>query len=74
MSQFDDATQVADDGSTAIHDGWDIGGNANGGYLMALAAAGLRWGEMPTLWDVDQPADVDRAAALDLLRCRAPGH
>ena len=40
----------------------------------ALAAAGLRWGEMPTLWDVDEPADVDRAAALDLLRCRAPGH
>jgi acyl-CoA thioesterase len=42
MSQFDDATQVGDDGVGAIHDGWDIGGNANGGYLMALAARGLR--------------------------------
>jgi len=42
MSDFDDATQVAADGSTAIRDGWDINGNANGGYLMALAARGLR--------------------------------
>lgn len=42
MGEFDDATQVADDGSTEIRDGWDIGGNANGGYLMALAASGLR--------------------------------
>ena len=41
MSEFDDATQVDPDGSTAIHDGWDINGNANGGYLMALAARGL---------------------------------
>jgi acyl-CoA thioesterase len=38
---FDRATAVAD-GVGAIHDGWDIGGNANGGYLMALAARGLR--------------------------------
>jgi acyl-CoA thioesterase len=42
MSEFDDATQVDADGSTTIHDGWDINGNANGGYLMALAARGLR--------------------------------
>lgn len=42
MSEFDDATEVAADGSTRIHDGWDINGNANGGYLMALAANGLR--------------------------------
>lgn len=38
--EFDTATSVAD-GDAAIHDGWDIGGNANGGYLMALAARGL---------------------------------
>ncbi len=42
VSEFDDATQVRADGSTEIHAGWDIGGNANGGYLMALAASGLR--------------------------------
>jgi Thioesterase-like superfamily len=42
MSEFDDATQTEVDGSCAIHDGWDIGGNANGGYLLALAASGLR--------------------------------
>lgn len=42
MSEFDDATAIAPDGSGAIHAGWDINGNANGGYLMALAARGLR--------------------------------
>jgi ribosome modulation factor len=42
MSEFDDATHVAEDGSAQIAPGWDIGGNANGGYLMALAAQGLR--------------------------------
>ena len=42
MSEFDDATHVAADGSSAIHDGWDINGNANGGYLLALAANHLR--------------------------------
>lgn len=42
MSEFDDATYLADDGSGVIHDGWDINGNANGGYLMALATRGMR--------------------------------
>jgi hypothetical protein len=41
MSEFDDATHVEPDGTCTIHDGWDIGGNANGGYLLALAANGL---------------------------------
>lgn len=42
VSEFDDATAVAADGTCAVHDGWDIGGNANGGYLLALAANGMR--------------------------------
>jgi len=42
MSDFDRATRVDPDGSSEIHDGWDINGNANGGYLLALAANGLR--------------------------------
>ncbi|MCE9622416.1 MAG: thioesterase family protein [Actinomycetia bacterium] len=42
MSEFDDATRVSADGAAAIHDGWDINGNANGGYLLALAASRLR--------------------------------
>lgn len=29
-----------------------------------LAAQGLRWAEMPTLWDVDVPADLPRLRAL----------
>jgi hypothetical protein len=43
---FDVATATAPIGdgrwSGLIHDGWDIGGNANGGYLLALAASALR--------------------------------
>lgn len=39
--EFDRATAITD-GSGSIHAGWDIGGNANGGYLMALAARGMR--------------------------------
>jgi acyl-CoA thioesterase len=42
MSEFDDATHIGDDGLGEIHDGWDINGNANGGYLLALAARGMR--------------------------------
>lgn len=42
MSEFDDATRVAADGSAQIVPGWDIGGNANGGYMLALAARHLR--------------------------------
>lgn len=39
--EFDRATTITS-GSGSIHAGWDIGGNANGGYLMALAARGMR--------------------------------
>ncbi|CAN5393590.1 thioesterase family protein [soil metagenome] len=42
MSEFDDATRVAADGSAAIAEGWDINGHANGGYLLALAANHMR--------------------------------
>lgn len=42
MSEFDDAMRVAADGAGAIVDGWDINGNANGGYLLALAASHMR--------------------------------
>ena len=38
MSEFDDATHIGPDGAGVIHEGWDINGNANGGYLLALAA------------------------------------
>lgn len=42
MSEFDDATHVDVDGAGQIHAGWDINGNANGGYLLSLAARHLR--------------------------------
>lgn len=49
--EFDDATRTiarqASAGTTAtfdgeIHDGWDINGNANGGYLLAIAVGAMR--------------------------------
>ena len=44
--RFDAATRVTaiGDGRYAarVHDGWDIGGHANGGYLLALVAAAMR--------------------------------
>ena len=44
--EFDDATTLTDLGdgvwSTPIQDRWDINGNANGGYLLALAANAMR--------------------------------
>ena len=43
---FDLATAVTNNGngvySGAVHDGWDIRGNANGGYVMALLANAMR--------------------------------
>jgi hypothetical protein len=43
--QFDHATELQPSNGTTfsakVHDGWDIGGNANGGYLLALLAAAL---------------------------------
>jgi len=44
--EFDRATAVRDAGDGVFDvdalDGWDIGGNANGGYVLALAANALR--------------------------------
>lgn len=40
--EFDRATAIDEGGRGRIHDGWDINGNANGGYLLALAGNGLR--------------------------------
>jgi acyl-CoA thioesterase len=40
--EFDRATAIDEGGRGWIHDGWDINGNANGGYLLALAGNGLR--------------------------------
>ena len=43
--QFDHATELRrsqdESFSAKVHDGWDIGGNANGGYLLALVSAAL---------------------------------
>ena len=47
VSEFDDATQVAPDGSAMILNGWDISGNANGGYLMAMAGRAMRSDSSP---------------------------
>ena len=45
MSGFEQATTVTPRGDgiydATIHDGWDIMGNANGGYLIALAARAM---------------------------------
>jgi acyl-CoA thioesterase len=44
-SEFDAATAMAPDADGcwrgALHDGWDIGGNANGGYTLACAVRAL---------------------------------
>ncbi len=46
LSSFDAATSFDPLGggryAGAVHDGWDIVGNANGGYVLALAAAAMR--------------------------------
>jgi hypothetical protein len=42
MYAFDDDTFVGEDGTARIVPGWDIAGNANGGFMLALAASGLR--------------------------------
>jgi acyl-CoA thioesterase len=43
---FAAATAVTDEGggrfAGRVHDGWDIAGNANGGYLLAIAARAMR--------------------------------
>ncbi len=44
----DTAVVPSGDAYTAeIHDGWDIGGNANGGYLMALGARAMATASRP---------------------------
>lgn len=43
--EFDEATTIVPQGagrfSAEVHPGWDIGGNTNGGYLLALAGRAL---------------------------------
>jgi hypothetical protein len=40
--EFDRAIAVDASGRGRLHDGWDINGNANGGYMLAVAGNGLR--------------------------------
>ena len=42
MNEFDDATYVSPNGEGEIRPGWDIGGNANGGYLLSILANAMR--------------------------------
>ncbi len=46
LTEFDRATSIEALGDGRylgeIHSGWDIGGNANGGYVLAVAAAAMR--------------------------------
>ncbi len=41
MFDFDDATAISADGSATVRPGWDIGGNANGGYVLAVLARAM---------------------------------
>ena len=45
VSRFSNATAVTPSGggrfAATVHEGWDIGGNANGGYLMAIAGRAM---------------------------------
>ena len=40
-SEFDDATRVTATGEGKIQPGWDIGGNANGGYVLSILAKAM---------------------------------
>jgi acyl-CoA thioesterase len=44
--EFDEATAVQSSGDGCwrgeVHDGWDIGGNANGGYVLAILGRAMR--------------------------------
>jgi acyl-CoA thioesterase len=42
VTEFEEGTRVDAAGRGAIAVGWDIGGNANGGYLLALATSHMR--------------------------------